>query len=132
LYTCTKIAWLNDTSKTSLTILLLSSQGNLSVLFHDIYANMQNMQNTFVKTVTKPKLFKKIRKLCKLTNDLKHTYRLHISYLNLSVWSPQHCKGNMVLINFTGGVPPQVPLCTVFQAWAGTWVEPPTLHKPAG
>jgi hypothetical protein len=31
-----------------------------------------------------------------------------------------------------GGGRPQVPLRALFQARAGTWVEPPTFRKPAG
>jgi hypothetical protein len=34
--------------------------------------------------------------------------------------------------SFIGGGRPQVPLWALFQAQAGTWVEPPTFHKPAG
>jgi hypothetical protein len=34
--------------------------------------------------------------------------------------------------SFIGGGRPQVPLRALFQARAGTWVEPPTFRKPAG
>jgi hypothetical protein len=33
--------------------------------------------------------------------------------------------------SFIGGGRPQVPLRALFQARAGTWVEPPTFRKPA-
>jgi hypothetical protein len=33
---------------------------------------------------------------------------------------------------YIGGIRPQVPLWTLFQVRAGTWVEPPTFRKPAG
>jgi hypothetical protein len=37
-----------------------------------------------------------------------------------------------IFSSFIGGGRPQVPLRALFQARAGTWVEPPTFRKPAG
>ena len=46
------------------------------------------------------------------------------------------CRTNNVKViwwlpNFTGGRP-QVPLCALFQAWAGSRIEPQAFHKLAG
>ena len=37
----------------------------------------------------------------------------------------QHCKGYMATSSFTGGGKPQVPLRALFQARAGTRIDPP-------
>ena len=49
--------------------------------------------------------------------------------------SPLCWKGNLLassLWALTGGGKPQVSLCALFQAWAGTQVEPSTFRKLAG
>ena len=46
--------------------------------------------------------------------------------------SHQQCNVIRRLSSFTDGWRPQVPFRALFQAQAGTWVEPPTFRKLAG
>jgi hypothetical protein len=45
---------------------------------------------------------------------------------------PVEIFSSIFFSSFIGGGRPQVSLRALFQARAGTWVEPPTFRKPAG